>query len=412
MKNFSQHHLNAAIVRLRQAAAISLAAAVLFSSTWAWASSEGAPATRQVIPSAVITGLKGLLDAVGSAPTNEFLQTDAAAVIDFVEKTPSKSVLFSAGDAFPEASAYHRFDVKQDMTEFLKLAFSPDIPSYALMPSSVRFCQWRAADGKEAPFPILWTDLDTLNAPRIIRGVESMENTPDTFSGAYYTYDLYRTMIMMRHRGRPVLISLSKQTDVSETGKKGVVLGDDDNWAYLYSDQNGISKPGLGWVKSYMYDSYSVSVYVQSEDSPGWVKCGVFKWIRAGWSSINMVKPEHIYSGLVRYGNSFSSVINDPRLPNAQQMSAVFATISRYSTEELREKFRVYLQMVERSFGRDASFPRGWFDEWFQSSTYLERVTKDQMRATLVVEYIRQLLGKPPCIDLSELMHVRPRVAG
>ena len=406
-----QHGIGAA-GRLRQAAAIALAAAVLFSSAELWASPDSAPGARQLLPAPVIAGLKSLLGTVGRQPTGAFPEAQAATVIDFVSNTPSKDALYHAGGDFAEASAYHRFDVKQDMTEFLQLAFNPHIPSYALMPSSVRFCKWSAADGKDAPFPKLWTDLDTLDAPRIIRGIETMENTPDTFSGAYYTYDLYRTTIMMRHRGLPVLISLSKQTDVSGTGKKGVVLGEDDNWSYLYSDQNGITKPGLGWVKSYMYDSYSVSVYVQPEGSPGWVACGVFKWVRAGWSSINMVKPEHIYSGLVRYGNSFSAVMNDPRLPSAHQMSVVFDKISRFTTQELREKFRTYLAFVQKRYGSDAAFPRDWFTEWFQSSTYLERVTKDQMQATLVVEYIRQLLGKPACIDLTELIHARPRAAG
>ena len=398
--------------RLHWSAILAAAIAAVFLSTGARASPDGTPDIRQRLPEAVITGLENLLTAVGPAPAGDFLEANAADVIDFVAQTPSDGVLYHTGDRFPDASAYHRFDVHQDMTEFLKLAFNPDIPSYALMPSSVRFCKWLAEDGTEKPFPMLWRDIETLETPHIIRGVEYMENTPDTFSGAYYAYDLYRTMIMMRHRGRPVLISLSKQTDVSSTGKKGVVLGEDDNWAYLYSDQNGITKPGLGWVKSYMYDSYSVSVYVQPEDAPGWVRCGVFKWIRAGWSSINMVKPEHIYSGLVRYGNSVSSIINDPRLPSAHQMSVIFDKIRRFSTEELREKFRMYLSTVEQRFGRDASFPRNWFAEWFQSSAYLKRVTKDQMRATLVVEYMRQILGKPPCIDLSELLRVRPHLAG
>ena len=72
----------------------------------------------------------------------------------------------------------------------------------------------------------------------------------------------------MKHEGRFVLLAISKQASISEVGKKGVILGQDENWTYLYSGQNGINRPGLGWVSSYMYDSYSVWVNAQLEKNP------------------------------------------------------------------------------------------------------------------------------------------------
>ena len=44
----------------------------------------------------------------------------------------------------------------------------------------------------------------------------------------------------------------------SNIGRKGCVVGDDANWNYLYSDETGLTKTGLGWVDSYMYDAHSI----------------------------------------------------------------------------------------------------------------------------------------------------------
>jgi hypothetical protein len=216
----------------------------------------------------------------------------------------------------------------------------------------------------------------------------------------------------MTYQGQPVLISLSKQTDVSDIGKKGVVLGPDDNWAYLYSGQNGLSRPGLGWVKSYMYDSYSVNIYMQTSDNPGRVRCGAFKWLRAGWSSVNLVTPEHISSGLERYASGLTSIVQNPNLPSSDIMAGVFTRINQIRITELRQWFEQYLSRIESDFGQSAAFPRKWFSEWFQSRQYLSAQGEDELRSVLVIEYIRQLMGKPPRIDLSGLIRKRGDLPG
>ncbi len=88
-------------------------------------------------------------------------------------------------------------------------------------------------------------------------------------------------------------------------GKKGLVLGSDSDWNYLYSGKKGTNLPGLGWVSSYMYDSCTIMIYYEMDPNEPLVRCAVFKWLKAGWSNINMVKKSHIYKGLVRYENSF-----------------------------------------------------------------------------------------------------------
>ena len=125
--------------------------------------------------------------------------------------------------------------------------------------------------------------------PVVVRGVETVEITPDINTGTYYKYDLDRTMILFKHQGRNVFVSLSRQKGQSEVGKKGVVVGDDEDWNYLYSGEKGINKTGLGWVDSYMYGSSSIILFYEPDPDNPMVKCAVFKWLRAGWKKINMV---------------------------------------------------------------------------------------------------------------------------
>jgi hypothetical protein len=349
---------------------------------------------------------------VGGREASGFDPAQAETVLKFVASDQPENLLYHAGDAFSETSAYHRFDVDLDLERLLRFAYNPDIPSYALTPSSVRLSRWKTVSGDSARFPELWRHLSNLDSPVVIRGVEHVVNTPDQFSGTYFAYDLYRTLVLMTYQGQPVLISLSKQTDVSDIGKKGVVLGPDDNWAYLYSGQNGLSRPGLGWVKSYMYDSYSVNIYMQTSDNPGRVRCGAFKWLRAGWSSVNLVTPEHISSGLERYASGLTSIVQNPNLPSSDIMAGVFTRINQIRITELRQWFEQYLSRIESDFGQSAAFPRKWISEWFQSRQYLSAQGEDELRSVLVIEYIRQLMGKPPRIDLSGLIRKRGDLPG
>ena len=102
-----------------------------------------------------------------------------------------------------------------------------------------------------------------------------------------------------------MFISISKQVDKSSVGKKGVILGNDNDWTYFYSNEPGTMKSGLGWAKSYIYDYFSVVVYVESDGSPAMVSTAMFQWLRAGWMGINFVKPGDILGGLKRFATEF-----------------------------------------------------------------------------------------------------------
>ncbi len=369
----------------------------------AYTCQAGGPTKAGVSP-AVSKDLEALLALLDSGPEAEFDSNRIPALMAFVYAPKPPDVLYTTGKNFNSNSAYGEFDINTGFDEFLKFAFNPEVPSYLLMPASIRHSYWKTIDGKQQPFPKLWQALPDLTGSIAIRGIEFIENTPDLNSGAYFAYDLDKLLILMKHDGRFVLLSISKQTRISEVGKKGVILGPDDNWTYLYSGQNGINRPGLGWVSSYMYDSYSVAIYAQLEKGQPGVRCSTFKWINAGWSKINMVKKEHIHRGLVRYAKTFKEIIEDPVLPGADKIAETYSQIRSYSLTQLQDKFHSYLDALEIRHRNDDSFPQAWFQEWFKSKQYLKQLKKEEMESVLMVEYMKHTLGRRSQIEMDDIL--------
>ncbi len=371
-----------------------------------------AASTTVGVSSAISAEIETLLTLVDSGREAGFDSSRIPALLDFIYAAKPADIVYSAGDHFDTNSAYCEFDIKTGFAELLKIAFNPDVPSYLLMPASIRRSHWKSVDGKPQPFPKLWQALPHLTKPMAIRGVEFIENTPDINSGAYFAYDLNKLHILMTHAGRFVLLSISKQSSISQVGKKGVILGPDENWTYLYSGQNGITRPGLGWVSSYMYDSYSVAVFAQLEkDRPG-IRCGTFKWVNAGWSKINMVKQDHIHRGLLRYANTFKEIIENPVLPTVEEIADIYAQVRESSLNQLQSTFYNYLNTLEARYHEDDSFPQKWFQEWFKSKDYLSQLKKEELESVLMVEFIKQTLGRQPQIKIEQFLSGRHPAPG
>jgi len=236
----------------------------------------------------------------------------------------------------------------------------------------------------------------------IVRGHEIVENTLDVNTGGYYRYGLNRTLILMKHRGNNLLISLSKQTDVSDVGKKGLVLGPDDDWNYLYSDKKGLNKTGLGWVSSYMYDSFSAIVYYEMPGGAARVKCGAFKWLNAGWRKINMVKEHHIHRGLLRYEQAFKRIIEEPSLPDVSVMTDTFTRIANLKLGDLRQLNLAFLKSFRETHAGNKALSSKWVSD-ILSDGWVEKMDPHELRAVIMLEYIKSILGKPHHIDTAIL---------
>ncbi len=352
------------------------------------------------IPDSLNEELNRLLKIADPTIPEPFYPENTLKILDFIMAPKAdNAIYYPDSKRLRASSAYYEFDMNTTMDHLLELAFNPDLPSFIVMPSMVRYSSWIEIDNPKN----LRDSLVGLNKPVIIKGVEYVENAPDSFSGAYYDYTLNRTLILFKNKSQNVLISLSKQKDVSDVGRKGFKLGTDDDWNFIYSGRVGLTKPGLGWVKSYMYDSYTVSVYYESDSHPSRIRCGMFKWLRAGWSRINMVKEKHIYRGLDRYAKTYKKILENERLPKSEEMARIFSTIKQLDVKELRLRTKRFLVDLSSKYSNDKTISKAALKELSNIDNYLERMHPNEMRSVLMLEYLKYITGKDALYDMTFL---------
>jgi hypothetical protein len=287
--------------------------------------------------------------------------------------------------------AYYEFDTKITFPRLVEYSYNPLIPPVVTRPSSLRYSTWTAPRGDTQKLPQNWMPVPPAGAPIVIHGVEHNSNTPDLSTGVYHEYDMKRTLILFNFKGRQAMVSVSKQIGTSKVGKKGAILGNDNDWNYYYSGETGNSIVGLGWAKSYIYDYFSLTIFVESGSSSTVVKTGVFQWLRAGWSGINFVKEGHILGGLKRYGRDCKMILESPRLPAPNHMISVFQGLSNLSEDDLTKEYAT-LREAQRSLAIQAgkiSKSEG------ENKISLASMPKDQMVEELMLENLKTTLGKP-----------------
>jgi hypothetical protein len=342
-----------------------------------------------------------LLDLTQKNNETTFDASRVESLFQFINTEKELGDSLSLGSRRGSSSDYYEFSVKRSLKEVLDLVYNPDIPSYFTTPSSVRRSHWIEVDGKKQPFPKLSEKLDPLADPVIIKGQEFNEITPDSQSGAYYSYTLDRVLILMLHKGRRMLISISNQPQKSEVGKKGLVLGSDEEWNYLYTGEKGVMMRGLGWAESYMYSSSSIMIYRETAGPEPAVQCHMFKWLKAGWAGMNLAEPHHIRKGVVRYVKSFKQVLEAPALDALPKVSAMLNKIESLPTDELRAQSRLYLDDLKGRFENKNSRNRKWFKKLFSDQAYINDMSRDELAAIVSIEYLKYLLGKRSRFDIT-----------
>ncbi|RLC27119.1 MAG: hypothetical protein DRH21_00045 [Deltaproteobacteria bacterium] len=376
----------------------------LFSSTQLAAASDLKEAK---IPDSLHSGLEYLL-SLTSKDKNEPVDLKVIQkLLDFVVSTKNSSSLYYTDKLFGSPSAYYEFDINTDLKSVLEYVYHPDIPSFAFMPSSVRLSYWTQVNGQNQDLPELWTFISNPGPPIMVKGVEHIEITPDQFTGAYYRYDMDKALILCKYRGRNLLISISKQKDKSDVGRKGIVLGSDNNWDYLYSGRRGLSMPGLGWVSSYMYNSIGISFLYEVDSKKPLVKYAAFKWLKAGWADMNVVKNKHIHKGLIRYAKDLKMILEHPLLPEASELAKLFSDFENYPPEDMRMKVKSHLTALKDRYNGNKLSSGKNFPKNLTISEYLNQMTNKEMYALLVVEYMKSILVKNRYLDNKLLFSKR-----
>jgi hypothetical protein len=185
---------------------------------------------------------------------------------------------------------------------------------------------------------------------------------------------------------------------------KGYVLGDDDDWDYYYTHKTGLTLPALGWVKSYMYDSSGINIYYEIDAGRPMVRCAMFKWLRAGWSKINMVQKSHIYRGLKRFGMTFKGILEHRGLPPAAKMADDFSQIMKLSDAALTSRMEIYSGVLEKRYNSGKKHSRKWPDDIFKDKNHWRQMSRQEMESALVIEYMKYILGKSRPDELGEIL--------
>jgi hypothetical protein len=295
--------------------------------------------------------------------------------------------------------AYYEFDTRINFASFLQYSYNSKIPSALMSPSSLRYSLWKDVQ----TLPGSWKAPLPDAKPVIMYGLQRDGITPDLTTGIYYEFDLKRALILLNHKGRPVLISISKQIDVSDVGKKGFILGNDDDWNYYYSGIPGSAKTGLGWVKSYIYNFFSVGVYVESGSSPSRVRSGVFQWIRGGWSGINFIQTGHVIKGMERRARSLKAIVESPNLPAPNQIASTYQQLSSLPLNDLVVKYAALQQARQALAVRSGKIKT---DEIEKQDSYAS-TPKEQMIEELMLEYLKMTLGKSSLLGKKVVLGVQ-----
>ena len=150
-----------------------------------------------------------------------------------------------------------------------------------------------------------------------------------------------------------------------------------------------------------MYDSSSIAVYYEVDGPTPQVRLGMFKWLRAGWAGINMVKSHHIRDGVIRFAKPFKDLIESPVLADTGRISTALQRINELPETELRQKARQYFLHLKTLYQDQSRLARQWFDQLAGNDGHLAKMKPEEMKAVLAKAYIKHLLGKSPGIDSS-----------
>lgn len=328
------------------------------------------------------------------------------ALVDFISHAPDMAN-FSPEKRRDANGSFIAFTIQRPLKEVIRYGYNQRIPQSAVNPSSVNFSYWKTVEGGTNRLPELWTLPDTVSSPVVVRGVSHESITPDLHTGAYYDYDLNRTLVFLRQGTRRIFLSLSDQIGTSEIGKKGFIVGNDRDWNYVYTQDHGIDVTGLGWVKSKIYLFFSMSVFIEEETEPGKTKVGVFQWLNAGWAGLNMVLSSHIRNGLERYADQFKGLLESQKMPDAAAIEQVYSTLFNADKTVLRKEVFKITEHIRLKAEEDSTLRKKGLVEALEQPSYVNDMNRHQLISMLVKEYIKLQMGKETPLSRSFWTTVR-----
>ena len=288
---------------------------------------------KSTLPPTVEQSLDALLASASAQKAPQGKDVDA--ILNFVIQSSSQK----ADKLIPEdrqgKGVYYTAQLALPLRKLMSYLLTPGIPGEALYPVSVRHNHWLAGsailkDGSrllDAPFPP--------SGPISVSGKELEETTPDASSGCFYRYTLNRLFTLAAVDGRTALICVSVMPEKSSIGKKGLIV-DERNWRYIYTSEQGTNLSMLGWAETQIYASSGITIYMENTAGGAKTDVAMFKWTRAGWSGMNVVKSSHIKEGVKRFIKGLRQVMESPRCPSPAAIATEANRLQKLDDNALR----------------------------------------------------------------------------
>jgi len=354
---------------------------------------------NSALPKEVETGLNYLLELVhkkGAA----FDQVRIGPLLDFVAQGDYEAEKLDLPKYENCIGSCLRREVSASLELILRYAYNPRIPSFVVFPSVMRLCDWYPESDIVTSKAKLWKKLPTIDKPVLLWGKQYEVNTPDSFAGAYYRYDNKRLIILLKHKDRKVLVSVSKMPHKSKMGKKAVII-DNDNWNYFYSGIKGLNLKHISWMDTYMYDSSSVQIYYETDHAAPRTVSMLFKWLSAGWLGINVVKRSHILEGSIRAVESLKKVIESNSLPDSDDFARRVKQIKAMSEKEIDNKIKRYSINFERIAKNHKDMSKKKFARIIANGGYANVLNREERLSILMLEYLKGQLGKQALVEFD-----------
>jgi len=344
------------------------------------------------LPAEIETGLSYLLELIHKKGS-KFDPAKILPLLDFVVHSGNDPEQLKPSKRESGNGASLRAQIKAPLERILHYEYNYRIPTFLVSPNALRLSGRYPESDIVTNKVELWKELSTLDKPLLLWGKEFEVNTPDLFSGSYYRYDLDRLIILMKHNGKKVMISASKMPNRSEAGKKAVII-DEKNWNYFYSGIQGLGIRLMGMLDTYIYDSASIKILYESDSAKPRTTIMLFRWLKAGWADINMVKRSHIYDGSVRFVEGLKKVIESDALPAADAMARQLDYISALPEAEIETKIRKYSINFERIAKKQKGMSPKDYARIIADGGYANVLNREERSGVLALEWLKSQLGK------------------
>lgn len=316
-------------------------------------------------------------------------EADLVRLVNFMTAADTMPDMVMPAEREEGEGVFSRRALRLPFPKLLRYCFDPSLPTEVLYPTVLRRGYWLPQSAFAQQRAGLWTRLGG-KEPVVLRGAEYEEITPDSFSGCYYHYTLQRLIVLMQAGGRNVVLSVSRQKAPSSVGRKGAVVGRDSDWNYVYTRAVGSNLKLVGWAETYMYGSANVSVMYENGEESG---LAFFKWVKAGWSNLNMVKSKHILAGGRRFLDGMRQVLESAELPKPEEIRARYEKFQAMDDAGLRAAFAPHAASLENRAAGDSLLSSKDFRAALEGGVYPGQLGREDIISELMKLYMKERLG-------------------